>query len=305
MSTSTARLKVLIITGHDHFHHRWRHAAALMRDTLEEAGIFDVRVTEEFRGAGPETLEPYDCVVVSYFGAVVPGEPEERWGERAERALFDFVRSGRGVVLAHTSFAMGATWGDAHAAELLRLAGGLVAPESRRAPGENFVVAIDDADHEITYGLPASWEQTTEDKFVNLRWHPEATPHVLASVTDEPEAYLDGAYYAVNAMPGQKLYDPAEVAKLPGVGERHPVVWTNQYGGGRVFALTLGHVGASTIEDAHESRKTGRQVGPTVDTAARTPGYVNLLRRGTEWAATGRVTLPVVDVPAAAPVGNV
>ena len=293
----TDRLKVLIVTGHDHFHHRWRHAAALMRDTLEAADVFDVRITEEFRGAGPETLEPYDCVVVSYFGAVVPGEPEQRWGERAERALFDFFRSGRGIVLAHTSFAMGATWGDAHGDELLRLAGGLVAPESRRAPGENFTVTLDDPDHEITSGLPASWEQAIEDKFVNLRWHPEAKPHVLASVADEPEAYLEGAYYAVNAMPGPKLYDPAEVAKLPGVGERHPVVWTNEYGAGRVFALTLGHVGASTIEDAHESRAAGRPVGPTVDIAARTPTYVNLLRRGTEWAATGRVTLPVVDVP--------
>jgi hypothetical protein len=297
MASSSDRLNVLSVTGHDHFHHRWRHAAALMRDTLEAAGSFDVRVTEEFRGAGPGTLEPYDCVVVSYFGAVVPGEPEQRWGERAEKALFDFVRSGRGIVLAHTSFAMGATWGDAHADELLRLAGALVAPESRRAPGEDFVVSIVDAEHVITRGLPTSWEQAVEDKFVNLRWHPEATPHVLASVTDEPEAYLDGAYYAINgAMPGPKLYDLAEVAKLPGVGERHPVVWTNDYGAGRVFALTLGHVGASTIEDAHAGRVSSRPVGPTIDTAARTPGYVNLLRRGTEWAATGHVTLPVVDV---------
>jgi uncharacterized protein len=300
--THAERLQVLIITGHDHFHHRWRHAAALMRDTLEAADVFDVRVTEEFRGAGPETLEPYDCIVVSYFGAVVPGEPEQRWGERAERALFDFVRSGRGAVLAHTSFAMGATWNDAHADELLRLGGGLVAPETRRAPGENFVVTLDDPEHEITRGLPASWEQAVEDKFVNLRWHPEAKPHVLASVSDEPEAYLDGAYYAINgAMPGPKLYDFAEVAKLPGVGERHPVVWTNEYGAGRVFALTLGHVGASTIEDAHAGRETGREVGPTTDTAARTAGYVNLLRRGTEWAAIGRVTLPVVDAESRAP----
>jgi uncharacterized protein len=289
------RVQVLIVTGHDHFHHRWRHAAGLMRETLDAAEIFDVRITEEFRGAGPETLEPYDCVIVSYFGAVVPGEPEQRWGQRAEAALFDFVRSGRGVVIAHTSFAMGATWDDAHGDELLRLAGGLVARESRRAPGEVFTVTRDDPDHPITRGLPVSWEQQTEDKFVNLRWHPDVSPHVLASVADEPEAYLDGAYYAIDAMPGPKLFDPADVARLPGVAQRHPVVWTNDYGAGRVFALTLGHVGASTIEDAHAGRESGREVGPTIDVAARTSGYVNLLRRGTEWAATGRVTLPVVD----------
>jgi hypothetical protein len=289
------RIAVLIVTGHDHFHHRWRVAAARVRETLEEAGIFEVRVTEEFRGAGPETLEPYDCVVVSYFGAVKPGDPERRWGAQTEQALFDFVRGGGGVVLAHPAFAMGRSWDDAHGDELLRLAGGLLHRESRRAPEEQWVVTIDKPEHEITRGLPASWEQVTDDKFVNMRWHPDAKPTVLASLYDDPASYLNGAYYAVDgAQPGPKLYDPDDVAKLPGVGQHHPVVWTNAYGDGRVFALTIGHVGASTLEDAHATLATGREVGPSIDVATRTAGFVNLLRRGTEWAATGSVTLPVV-----------
>jgi hypothetical protein len=188
---------------------------------------------------------------------------------------------------------MGGTWDDDHGDELLRLAGGLMQPESRRAPGEAFTVTIDDPEHEITRGLPSSWEQPVDDKFVNLRWHPDVRPHVLASLTDEPDAYLDGAYYAINgAQPGPKLYDLDEIAKLPGVGERHPVAWTHEYGAGRVFALTIGHVGASTIEDAHASRASGREVGPSIDVATRTAGFTNLLRRGTEWAATGGVRLP-------------
>jgi len=296
VSAADDRIRVLVVTGHDHFHHRWRVAATRLRETLETAPIFDVKVTEEFRGAGPETLAGYDCVIVSYFGADAPGEPERRWGNRAEDALFAFVRDGGGIVLAHSAFAMGATWDDAHGEELFRLAGGLIQRESRRAPGEEFEVTIDDPRHEITRGLPHTWVQQIDDKFVNLRWHPDATPHVLASLTDQPEAYLGGAYYAVDgAMPGPKLYERAEVEKLPGVGERHPVVWTNDYGRGRVFALTIGHVGASTIEDAHAGRRTGRDVGPSIDVATRTVGFTNLLRRGTEWAATGAVTLPVVD----------
>ena len=284
-------MNVLIVTGHDHFHHRWRAAATRVRETLEDAG-FLVRVTEEFRGATPATLEPYDCVVVSYFGAVKPGDPEQRWGKETEQALFDFVRDGRGVVLAHPAFAMGRTWDDANGEELLRLAGGLLGRESRRAPEEQWAVEIDDPEHEITRGLPASWEQVTDDKFVNLRWHSDAEPHVLASLYDDPASYLDGAYYAVDgAQPGPKLYDPADVAKLPGVGKRHPVVWTNAYGDGRVFALTIGHVGASTLEDAHATLATGREVGPAIDVATRTDGFVTLLQRGTEWAATGSVTL--------------
>ena len=295
------RLKVLVVTGHDHFHHRWRLAAARLRETLEAGDVFDVRITEEFRGAGPETLAPYDCIVLSYFGAIKPGDAEERWGHRAEQAIFDFAASGRGIVFAHSAFAMGATWDDDHGDELLRLAGGLLQPASRRAPGEAFTVTIDDPEHEITRGLPASWEQPIDDKFVNLRWHPEARPHVLASLTDEPEAYLGGAYYAINgAQPGPKLYDLDEVMKLPGVGQRHPVVWTNDYGSGRVFALTIGHVGAATIEDAHATLAAGREVGPSIDVATRTAGFATLLRRGTEWAATGAVTQPVADVASTA-----
>jgi hypothetical protein len=295
--------RVLVITGHDHFHHRWRVAATRLRETLEAAGIFEVRVTEEFRGAGAETLEGYDCVILSYFGADAPGEPERRFGDRTEDALFAFVWDGGGIVLAHSAFAMGGTWADARGDEFLRLAGGLIQRESRRAPGDEFEVTIDDPDHEITRDLPGTWIQPIDDKFVNLRWHADAAPHVLASLVDEPEAYLEGAYYAVDgAMPGPKLYDLAEVGRLPGVGERHPVVWTNDYGAGRVFALTIGHVGASTIEDAHDGRRTGREVGPSIDVATRTAGFTNLLRRGTEWAATGAVTLPVVDdVETAAP----
>jgi hypothetical protein len=302
LQVGARQLNVLLITGHDHFHHRWRRAAVLTRETLERSGLFDVAITEEFRGAGPETLEPYDCVLVAYFGAVTPGEPERRWGQASEQALFDFVRSGRGVVLSHTTFAMGGSWDDPHADELLCLAGGLLGPESRRAPGQPFTVTIDDSEHPITCGLPTSWEQEYEDKFVNLRWHAEASPHVLASVLDDSEAYLGGAYYAVQAQPGPPLYDSAEVARLPGVGGRHPVVWTNEYGSGRVFALTLGHVGAGTIEDAHASRASGREVGPTIDVAARTPGYVNLLLRGTEWAVTGSVTVPLVGADEQPPV---
>ncbi|MCS7006807.1 MAG: ThuA domain-containing protein [Gaiellaceae bacterium] len=300
-TASGDRIAALLVTGHDHFHHRWRHAAALTRETLEASGRFSVTATEAPQTMTSETLAPYDCLLVSYFGARVPGEHELRWGSRAEAALFDFVRGGGGVVLLHTTFAMGTTWNDAHGDELLRLAGGLLGPESRRAPGERFVVSVEDPTHPITQGLPPTWEQAIDDKFVQLRWHAEASPHVLVTVEDEPEAYLGGAYYAVLGLPGPPLATEDEVRRLPGVGERHPVAWTNEFGRGRVFALMLGHVGASTIEDARASLESGREVGPTIDVAARTPGYVGLLVRGTEWAATGSVTLPPTTVSGGRP----
>lgn len=289
------RLKILIITGCDHFHHRWRESSAHLRDVLERDAGCEVRITEEFTGASLATIEPYDAVILNYFGAEAPGGVEHRWGERTESDLFSFVESGKGLVLYHSSLWSGRSWGGEAGDRFWRMAGGLMQPASRRAPDLRWQVSLDDGDHPITRGLPQVWEQVNDDKYVNLRWHPDAHPHVLASGFDDPESYLGGAYYAIDAEPGPPLHDARQVSELPGVGQRHPVAWTNRFGSGRVFALGLGHVGAATVEAAHEGRRIGRPVGPTLSDAARTTSFINLLRRGTEWAATGLVTLPLIE----------
>jgi uncharacterized protein len=285
------RARVLIVTGHDHYHHRWREASTHLRALLEASGSFDVKVTEEFTGAGPDTLAPYDAVVLNYFGATAPAHEEARWGDRTEEALFDFVGSGKGMVLYHSAFWTGRSWNDAHGDTFLLLAGGLLGPQSRRAPETEWTVTLDDAAHPITRGLPLEWQQLGDDKYVNLRWHPDAEPHVLASINDDPDSYLNGAYYAIDAEPGPPLFDSEEIAKLPGVGERHPVAWTNDFGAGRVFGITFGHIGHATVEAAHHMRDTGEQIGPTLDTGAKTEAFITMFLRGTEWAATGAVTL--------------
>src|SRR5271154_7606987 len=88
------KLQVLIITGQNA--HDWRGTTPVLKKELEDTGRFEVRVTEEFRGAGPETLAPYDLVVVNYFERNQPGL---LWGDRANGAFADYVRSGKGLVL--------------------------------------------------------------------------------------------------------------------------------------------------------------------------------------------------------------
>ena len=56
-----------------------------------------------------------------------------------------------------------------------------------------------------------------------------------------------------------------------GTGKDEPLIWTLPYGMGRVFQTALGH-------DAKPMPS---------------PGFVITLLRGTEWAATGAVTIPV------------
>jgi len=66
--------------------------------------------------------------------------------------------------------------------------------------------------------------------------------------------------------------------KTGGIGENEPMIWTVTYGKGRVFHTPMGH-----------------------DTdGLRGVGFTATLQRGTEWATTGKVTLPLPrDFPTA------
>src|ERR1700687_1233808 len=75
-SPGPAKIAVLIVTGQNG--HDWRGTTPLLRKILEDTEKFEVRVTEEFRGAGPEALAPYDLVVLNYSDG---GRPERRWGD--------------------------------------------------------------------------------------------------------------------------------------------------------------------------------------------------------------------------------
>src|SRR5687767_5721951 len=72
-----SKSQVLVVTGQHA--HGWRGTPPLLKQILGSAGRFEVRINEEFRGAGPETLAPYDLVVVNYYNRGAP----DRWGDRA------------------------------------------------------------------------------------------------------------------------------------------------------------------------------------------------------------------------------
>jgi hypothetical protein len=262
-----AKIQVLLITGQQNSEHDWRRMEPLLRAILEDTGRFEVRVTEEFRGATEATLAPYDLVVINYHGKgrlIDPGEI--RWGQRTEQALFDFVRSGRGIVVYHSSFAMG----DPSWPEFEQLAGAMLRPAavSRRNPALDFKVDIVDRDDPITRGMNASYLDVTDDMYVSMLWAPGEQIHVLATGVDDRAAYNPASFPPRNYP---ILNMPKKIADLPGIGKSHPLVWTKRYGQGRVFAITLGH-------------------GPE---AVARPFFVGLLTRGAEWAATGAVTIPL------------
>lgn len=239
------KIQTLIITGQNG--HDWRGVTPELRKALEGTGRFEVRIAEEFRGAGPETLAPYDLVVLNYYDR---RDQKLWWGDRANQALLDFVRSGKGLVMYHFSTAAFDGW-----TEYEKLSGGNWRPDhGHHSPSHDFVVKITDKNHPITRGLKAELPQPHDELYANLRWQPEGTYRVLATAWDDHKLY------------GDKARQP-----IPGDGLDQPMLWTVQYGQGRVFGDALGH-------DVP---------------AVRTPTFLATFTRGAEWAATGAVTVPI------------
>ncbi|MDW8352889.1 MAG: ThuA domain-containing protein [Bryobacterales bacterium] len=246
------KLRALIFSGRNN--HDWRESTPFLRQLMVASGRFDVRVIEEPAGLTAETLAAYDVIVLDYNGP--------RWGAATERAVEEFVRSGKGMVVRHAAayaFHGLPVLGDRHVRttivepawpEYARMTGSawsLEDPRTGHGERHSFRVRFTDRDHPVAQGLaPEFW--ATDELYQNMRLRPEA--RVLAVAYADP--------------------------KMGGTGKDEPVLWAVAYGKGRVFHSTLGHDLAAMWE----------------------PGFVTTFLRGAEWAASGAVTLPAWIDPA-------
>jgi type 1 glutamine amidotransferase len=241
-----AKLQVLIVTGQSTGGHDWRATTPVLRKILEDSGRFEVRVTEEFRGAGADTLAPYDVVVVNYYDN---RRANLRWGDSADNALLNFVRGGKGLVVYHFSLAAFDGW-----TEYEKICGANWRTNNgHHSARHDFTVTVGDPDHPITRGLKTTFAEANDELYANLRWQPAGAFHVLATAWDDHARYPQG-----------------ERQPLAGPGAAEPILWTVNYGQGRAFVTALGH-------DAE---------------AMKNVGFAVTLARGTEWAASGKVTIP-------------
>ena len=241
--TEQQKLQALIITGQHSSSHAWRDTTPELRAALEETDRFDVRVMEEFRGVGSVTLDTYDVLILNYSNT---GDEQLAWGTETQEAVQAFVRSGKGLVLYHAALSAFRDWPAYE-----EMSGGSYRPNNgHHSPAHSFSIDVVDPDHPITRGLGPLLEDNDE-LYANLSWQPEGSYHVLATAYDDHSLYSDS--------PRQPVLGP---------GRDQPMLWTTQYGDGRVFVTAFGH-GVENVR------------GQT---------FRVTFRRGTEWAATGDVT---------------
>jgi len=262
------KLKILLITGIVTDEHDPK-VNPMLRLMLESTGRFEVKITEEFTGATSETLAKYDAVFINYDGKKDVETPFVGWGEKTEKALYDYVKAGGGAVIYHSAFIKG---DPAYPEEYVRLVGCDfdLRTTGRKSPKLEMVVdMIQDAD-EITKGAPASWMTAQEDFFVNMQWLSDVPVTVLATIKDDIADYTPEKTQSHRRVE----FEGVDLSTIPGIGEDQPVAWIHKYGKGRVFTISIGH-------------------GP--DTIKR-PSFVGMVCRATEWVASEEVTIPYPDL---------
>lgn len=266
------KIRLLIIDGQNN--HNWRAMTPRMKTSLEATGRFtvDVATTPDNKASKDawDSFQPdfskYDAVVSNYNG--------QAWPERVQKALEEYVAKGGGLVVVHAANnafegwpewnkMIGLGWRDNKFGARVTVDddGEVVRTKAGEGPGAG-------------HGPQHAYKVVVRDKdHPVMKGLPETWMHA------RDELYHGQRGPAENM---QILATAHSDKANGGTGANEPMIWVIPYGKGRVFTTLLGHVG-----DPH-------------DPAIQCVGFQTTVARGAEWAATGKVTLPVPnDFPTA------
>ena len=261
-------LSVLILDGVNPSHD-WQVTTPLLQHLLRKSGRFRVDVAtapaegEDMSGYRPR-LADYD-VVLSNYGDQRP------WPEALQADFVRYVEGGGGFVCYHAASNAFADWPEYNRICPL---GGWYGRDVRWGPYAYFRddKLVRDESPGVTGHHGPQHEYQVEMRDLE---HPitRGLPPVWRHTKDELYDTLRGKAENLQVL-ASAYSDPAQ----EGTGRHEPLLVVQNYGKGRVFQTMLGHA----------------------DYSMRCVGFITTLLRGTEWAASGKVTIPVPkDFPTA------
>lgn len=261
-------IPVLIVDGINN--HDWRSLTRSLTTILESGGHFSVDVSTTppagALSADWDAWRPdfsrYKAVVSNFNGGHLAAGI--RWPRRVEQALETFVRDGGGLVAVHAANNSFLQW-EAYN-EMIGL--------GWREPSYGPSLVVNEHDEVVRipvghgqkpgHGPAHDFQMTVID-----RTHP-ITRGIPRHWMHPNEQLTHGQH-----GPAKNL-TVLSCAYSKDTRQKEVMEWVVAYGKGRVYTTMLGH----TWKD-HD------------DTNVRCTGFQTMIQRGTEWAATGAVTIPV------------
>ncbi len=258
---ATEKLKLLIIDGQNN--HDWKVTTPILEKFYTDSRRFDVDVaTSPPAGHDMSSFQPrfsdYDVVVSNYNG--------EPWSDATRKAFQAFVYGGGGFVSVHAADNAFPDWPEYN--EIVGL-GGWGGRNEKSGPYVYLKAGKLVRDESEGRGGNHGKQHEFQVKTLQKK-HPimQGIPRVWLHTQDELYEQLRGPAKNLEVL-ATAYADP----KYGGTGREEPILMTVTYGDGRVFHTVLGHA----------------------DYSMKCVGFLTTLLRGTEWAATGEVTIPVPE----------
>jgi type 1 glutamine amidotransferase len=286
-SVSQDKLKVLIVDGQNN-HGDWPIITAMMKNYLLESGRFSVDVQRTkylYKGQSwlPEyamddqeytmnkkaktdpdfspSFADYDVVVSNFGYNAAP------WPEETQKAFTEYIKAGGGFVSVHAANNSFPAWREYN--EMIGL-GGWGGRNEKSGPmvyynDEGELVRDDSKGRGGNHGPQHEFTIVVRDAD-----HPitKGLPKSFLHAKDELYEQLRGP-----ALNMKVLATAYASKKKKGSGRHEPMLMTIDFGEGRIFHNTLGHAFYSM----------------------ECLGMKTVFLRGTEWAASGKVTIPVPE----------